>query len=103
MARIVYSGTDFPPVYADVNAQQVEVTIGRQAGNKIRMASNALSRVHAKIVFQNKENINPNIYIGLTYLTKDNENVIYDWRAPISSIFYDYENDKNEKRFTRRF
>ena len=46
----------------------------------------------AKIVFQNDENIDPNIYIGLTYLTKDNENVIYDWRAPISSIFYDYEN-----------
>ncbi len=50
----------------------------------------------AKIVFQNKENINPNIYIGLTYLTKDNENVIYDWRAPISSIFYDYENGECE-------
>ena len=31
------------------------------------------------------------IYIGLTYLTKDNDNVIYDWRSPISSIFYDYE------------
>ena len=45
----------------------------------------------AKIVFKNNENINPNIYIGLTYLTKDNENIIYDWRAPISSIFYDYE------------
>lgn len=50
----------------------------------------------AKIVFQNEENINPNIYIGLTYLTKDNENVIYDWRAPISSIFYDYENGECE-------
>jgi len=32
-----------------------------------------------------------NIYIGLTYLTKNNNNIIYDWRAPISSIFYDYE------------
>lgn len=50
----------------------------------------------AKIVFQNDENINPNIYIGLTYLTKDNENIIYDWRAPISSIFYDYENGECE-------
>ncbi len=37
------------------------------------------------------ENID-NIYIGLTYLTKDTKNIIYDWRAPISSIFYDYEN-----------
>lgn len=46
----------------------------------------------AKIVFRNNENIDPTIYIGLTYLTRDNENVIYDWRSPIASIFYDYEN-----------
>lgn len=50
----------------------------------------------AKIVFKNNEDLNPNIYIGLTYLTKDNENVIYDWRAPISSIFYDYESGECE-------
>ena len=46
----------------------------------------------AKIVFRNNENIEPTIYIGLTYLTRDNKNVIYDWRSPIASIFYDYEN-----------
>ncbi len=44
----------------------------------------------AKIVFESDEGKN-DIYIGLTYLTKDNENIIFDWRAPISSIFYDYE------------
>ena len=44
----------------------------------------------AKIVFENDEGKN-DIYIGLTYLTKNNDNIIYDWRAPISSIFYDYE------------
>ncbi len=37
-----------------------------------------------------------NIYIGLTYLTKENENLIYDWRAPISNLFYDYEIGKAE-------
>ncbi len=37
-----------------------------------------------------------NIYIGLTYLTKGTNNIIYDWRAPISSIFYDYENGNCE-------
>lgn len=31
------------------------------------------------------------IYIGLTYLQKGYKNLIYDWRAPISSLFYDYE------------
>ena len=44
----------------------------------------------AKIVFESDEGKN-DIYIGLTYLTKDTDNIIYDWRAPISSIFYDYE------------
>ena len=44
----------------------------------------------AKIVLESDEGIN-DIYIGLTYLTKGTDNIIYDWRAPISSIFYDYE------------
>ena len=48
----------------------------------------------AKIVFETKEEGKNDIYIGLTYLTKDNDNIIYDWRAPISSIFYDYEDGK---------
>ena len=43
-----------------------------------------------KITFEDDEK-NSDIYIGLTYLTRNNENIIYDWRAPISSIFYDYE------------
>ena len=46
-----------------------------------------------KITFEDDEGKN-DIYIGLTYLTKNNENIIYDWRAPISSIFYDYESGK---------
>ena len=44
----------------------------------------------AKIVFESDEGKN-DIYIGLTYLTKNNDNVIYDWRSPIASVFYDYE------------
>lgn len=46
-----------------------------------------------KITFEDDEG-NKDIYIGLTYLTKDNDNVIYDWRSPICSIFYDYEHGK---------
>lgn len=44
-----------------------------------------------KITFEDENGNNNNIYIGLTYLTKDNENIIYDWRSPIASVFYDYE------------
>ncbi len=43
-----------------------------------------------KITFIDDES-KKDIYIGLTYLTQDEYNIIYDWRAPISSIFYDYE------------
>ena len=46
-----------------------------------------------KITFEDDEG-NKDVYIGLTYLTKDNDNVIYDWRSPISSVFYDYEHGK---------
>ena len=46
-----------------------------------------------KITFEDDES-NKDIYIGLTYLTKDEDNVIYDWRSPICSIFYDYEHGK---------
>ena len=45
----------------------------------------------AKIVFESEEEGKNDIYIGLTYLTKNNDNVIYDWRSPIASVFYDYE------------
>ncbi len=44
----------------------------------------------AKVVFEENKEKN-DIYIGLTYLTDNDKQIIYDWRAPISSIFYDYE------------
>ena len=46
----------------------------------------------ASIVFKDDQNKIWNIYISLTYL-KDKElnNILYDWRSPICSLFYDYE------------
>ena len=46
----------------------------------------------ASIVFKDDENSIYNIYMSLTYL-KDNDsnNILYDWRSPICSLFYDYE------------
>ena len=31
------------------------------------------------------------IYIGITHLEKDDEYLIHDWRSPICSLFYDFE------------
>jgi len=46
----------------------------------------------ASIVFEDEDKEVLNIYISLTYLKdKNNNNILYDWRAPICSIFYDCE------------
>ena len=51
----------------------------------------------ASIVFKDEENEIYNIYISLTYLKdKFENNILYDWRSPICSLFYDYEIGKAE-------
>ncbi len=46
----------------------------------------------ASIVFEDNEHTKFNIYIALTYLKdKHSNNILYDWRSPICSLFYDYE------------
>jgi len=46
----------------------------------------------ASIVFKDDENNIYNIYMSLTYLKDtDENNILYDWRSPICSLFYDYE------------
>ena len=46
----------------------------------------------ASIVFEDKDKEIFNIYISLTYLKdKQYNNILYDWRSPICSLFYDYE------------
>ena len=44
------------------------------------------------IIFEEENEPSKNIYLGITHLEDKNKNyLIYDWRAPISSLFYDYE------------
>ena len=46
----------------------------------------------ASIVFKADDGEINNIYMSLTYLKDKNENnILYDWRSPICSLFYDYE------------
>lgn len=46
----------------------------------------------ASIIFKDDEGKVHNIYISLTYLKDDNlNNILYDWRSPVCSLFYDYE------------
>lgn len=44
------------------------------------------------IIFEEEKEPEKTIYLGITHLEDKNKNhLIYDWRAPISSLFYDYE------------
>ena len=46
----------------------------------------------ASIVFKDDEDTIFNIYMSLTYLKDNNtNNILYDWRSPICSLFYDFE------------
>ena len=46
----------------------------------------------ASVGFEDEEKNRYSVYLGLTYLKdEDYGNIIYDWRSPICSIFYDYE------------
>ncbi|MCI8346930.1 MAG: AAA family ATPase [Bacilli bacterium] len=46
----------------------------------------------ASIIFKDLDGEIFNIYISLTYLKdKHDNNILYDWRSPICSLFYDYE------------
>ncbi len=46
----------------------------------------------ASIIFKDDKGKIFNIYISLTYLNdKKLNNILYDWRSPICSLFYDYE------------
>ena len=58
---------------------------------RLRMIKN--KPYFASIVFKDKsDNSLYNIYMSLTYLKDTNDNnILYDWRSPICSLFYDYE------------
>ena len=46
----------------------------------------------ASFLYKDNEGKILNIYMSLTYLKDENyDNILYDWRSPICSLFYDYE------------
>ncbi|OCT11201.1 hypothetical protein A8709_05840 [Paenibacillus pectinilyticus] len=80
-------------------AQQEHVLQGQE--RSYRLAQDALRKLQrvvdapyfSRIDFQEKgEQAREKIYIGLTSFidSKTDEILIYDWRAPIASVFYDY-------------
>ena len=85
--------------FDDGEAQQVMAATSQEA-EKILQKRTYFKRLNqiknkpyfASIVFKDEHGKIWNIYISLTYLKDDDfNNILYDWRSPICSLFYDYE------------
>ena len=85
--------------FDDGEAQQVMAATSQEA-EKILQKRTYFKRLNqiknkpyfASIVFKDEYGKIWNIYISLTYLKDDDfNNILYDWRSPICSLFYDYE------------
>ena len=72
-------------------SQEAEKVLRRQRYFK-KLSDIRTKPYFASIVFKDNNGEIFNIYMSLTYL-KDNDsnNILYDWRSPICSLFYDYE------------
>lgn len=85
----------------DEGEMQQVMTATSQEAEKILMKRNYFKKLcqvkdkpyFASIVFKDLEDSKVyNVYISLTYLKdKKLNNILYDWRSPICSLFYDYE------------
>lgn len=82
------SDTEF--VYALANIQKRSV-YAENANKKVRSYKKMLNNAYfARIDFDDGEEILP-VYIGIASLQSGDDFYIYDWRAPISSMFYNCE------------
>jgi DNA helicase-2/ATP-dependent DNA helicase PcrA len=73
-------------------SEQEQQSFERKANYLKKLYRVKESPYFGRIDFKEDEtSINRIVYIGITHLNKNNDNLIYDWRAPISSMFYDYE------------
>ncbi len=82
------SDTEF--VYALANIQKRSV-YAENANKKVKNYNKMLNSAYfARIDFEDSEGTLP-IYIGISSLQQNEEFYVYDWRAPISSMFYNSE------------
>ena len=73
-----------------IGASDLEVTLAESRSRYFQK----LYRIQEKpyfgaITFQDDES-EEKVYIGITHVDEDLKHLVYDWRAPICSMFYDY-------------
>lgn len=82
------SDTEF--VYAVANIQKRSI-YAENANKKVKAYNKMLSSAYfARIDFDDGEEVLP-IYIGIASLSSGDDFYVFDWRAPISSMFYNCE------------
>ena len=77
-----------------INASELEITLAERRAEYFHKLYNVQdSPYFGSITFTEDGEKPSKIYIGKTYVEKEDENeyLVYDWRSPISSMFYDYE------------
>lgn len=78
-------GMDAVEVSAAILDNDLEVELLTMRGKYLRkLLKSEPSPYFGRIDFNGDK-----IYLGITYLDKDNNHLIYDWRSPISNLFYD--------------
>ena len=77
-----------------IGASDLEITLAEKRAEYFKKLYNVQDNPYfGSITFAEDGEKPEKIYIGLTYVENEDTNtyMVYDWRSPISSMFYDYE------------
>lgn len=92
MKYVWEEGENDPDIISQIKQtiNREEATVANADKQKQVYARMIKSAYFARIDFDDGEEVLP-VYIGIATLENGGHFYIYDWRAPISSLFYDYE------------
>lgn len=87
------SDMDLTEMKTMINASDLEVALASYKSNHLQKLYKVQNNPYfGSITFKN-DNEDNKIYIGITHIDDEetDEHLVHDWRAPICSLFYDYE------------
>lgn len=84
---------------SDVGSLSHYKTVLAETENKIEMLDKHIQTLQkqkprpyfARVDFSSGEGKDSKIYIGLSHISQDGKPCVIDWRAPIASLYYDYD------------
>lgn len=85
-----FDSQEFNQVMAQSDQEAFQILSKRAYFKKL---NNIKTKPYFASFIYEEDNKTFNIYMALTYLREnETDNILYDWRSPICSIFYDFEN-----------